>query len=316
MTKIFTKQEIMEVIPKLDLISEIEKGFIAFSEGNVNVPPIGEMIFDEPPGEVHIKSGYITHDEYYVIKIASGFNNNLSLGLATNNGVMLVFSSKTGQLLAVLLDEGYLTALQTAAAGAIAAKYLAPKKITKIGIIGTGIQARLQLEYLEKVTTCKDVMVWGRSETNAKKYALEMEEKGFNVTIAKTTADIGSNCNLIVTTTPAVSPIILDKHIRKGTHITAIGSDTSEKNELEPVTLARANIVVTDSLEQCRTSGEIFQTWINGLISDHEVLELGNIIKDKAFQRSADNQLTIADLTGVAVQDIQIAKAVYKQLAK
>ena len=316
MTKVYTKQEILEVIPNINLVTELENGFMAFSEGKVTVPPTSEMFFEHPPGDMHIKYGYIEESPYYIVKLASNFINNESLGLPKTNGTFMVFSSKTGQLLAVFLEEGHLTAIRTAVAGAIAAKYLAPKKISGIGIIGTGMQAKLQLEYLEKVTDCKNVLVWGRSEARAKSYAAEMGKKGFDVQIAKNTAEIGGNCNLIVTTTAATSPVILDKHIRKGTHITAIGADNSEKNELEPITLARANLVVTDSLEQCRTSGEIFQTWINGLISDNDVLELGNIIKDKAFQRSSETQLTVADLTGAAIQDIQIAKAVYEQLTK
>ena len=316
MTKVFTRQEILEVIPNIDLITELERGFIAFSEGKAMVPLPGEMFFEELQGEVQIKYGHLENDPYYIVKIASIFPGNITSGLATSNGSMLVFSAKNGQLLAVLLEEGKLTAVRTAVAGAVAAKYLAPKKITCIGIIGTGAQARLQLEYLEKVTDCKDVLVWGRNEAHAKAYAEDMNKKGFNVKVAKNTADIGSSCNLIVTATASVAPVILDKHIRKGTHITAIGADNSEKNELEPLTLARANLVVTDSLEQSRSSGEVFQTWINGLISDNDVLELGNIIRDKAFQRSAENQITVADLTGAAIQDIQIAKAVYEQLSK
>ncbi|MEM1136235.1 MAG: ornithine cyclodeaminase family protein [Bacteroidota bacterium] len=314
MTKIFTKKEIKEATKHIDLLSEIEKGLVTFSAGNVNVPPIGEMLFEEPPGEVHIKYGYIANDDYYVIKIASGFYKNPALGLPSANGTMLVFSQKTGELLSVLLDEGYLTSLRTAATGAIVAKYLAPKKITKIGIIGTGIQAQLQLEYLEKVTDCKEVLVWGRNKKHVKAYVENMRKVGFQVEIAPNTAEIGRNCNLIVTCTPSAEPLILDKHIGRGTHITAIGSDTSEKNELEALTLAKADIVVTDSLEQCRSRGEIFQAWINGLISDDNVQELGNVITDKSFQRNADSQLTIADLTGVAVQDIQTAKAVYQYL--
>jgi len=315
MTKIFTQQEIIKVVPELDLISEIENGFTYFSEGQVNVPQRGELYFDEPPGEVRINYGNILQDDYYVVKMSSAFPQNTSLGLSSTNGVVLIFHSKSGQLLAVLLDKGYLTSVSTAVAGAVVAKYMAPKKISKIGVIGTGTQARLQLEYLEKVTNCKEVLVWGRNSTNAQKYAAEMSKKGFNVEVVKTTADIGQNANFIITTTPAIEPILLDKHIRKGTHITAVGANDSEKNELEPVTIARADIVVTDSLDQSRSSGEIFQTWINGLISDDDVLELGNVIKDKAFQRASENQVTVADLTGMAVQDIQIAKAVYKHLA-
>ena len=317
MTKIFSLEEIKEAAKQVDLGKGIEDGFVSFSEGKVVVPPVGEMLFDQPPGEVHIKYGYLNEDDFYVIKIASGFYDNTKvLGIPSANGLMLVFSKKTGELLSILLDEGYLTSVRTAVAGALVAKYLAPKNISKIGIIGTGIQAKLQLEYLENVTDCKEVLVWGRNKKHAKAYEVEMGKKGFKVTIASDTSEIGRNCNLIITATSSVEPLLFDKHIKRGTHITAVGSDTSEKNELEPLILAKADIVITDSLEQCRSRGEVFQAWINGLISDNNVLELGNVIKDKAFQRTSEDQITVADLTGVAVQDIQIAKAVYSFLSK
>lgn len=116
---------------------------------------------DNPPGDVHLKYGYIQGDAYYVIKIASGFYENQKLGLPSSNGLMLLFCQKTGELLSILLDEGYLTDLRTATAGAIAAKYLAPRKVNCIGIVGTGTQARLQLRNLKRITDCRNVIVWG-----------------------------------------------------------------------------------------------------------------------------------------------------------
>ncbi len=126
------------------------------------VPPVGELLLDK--GEVHIKYGYLEQDEYYVIKIASGFYDNPKIGLSSSNGLMLLFSQQTGELLSILLDEGYLTDTRTAVAGAIAAKHLAPKNVSRIGIVGTGTRARLQLEYLKQVTDCRQVLAWGRGE--------------------------------------------------------------------------------------------------------------------------------------------------------
>ena len=128
------------------------------------VPPVGELVLQDPPGDVHIKYGYLTDDDYYVIKIASGFYENPKLGLPSSNGLMLVFEQKTGELRSILLDEGHLTDVRTAVAGAIAARYLAPSNVSRIGILGTGIQARLQLQYLQPVTSCRDVIVCGRDQ--------------------------------------------------------------------------------------------------------------------------------------------------------
>jgi ornithine cyclodeaminase len=164
--RIINLHDIKKIMKSVDIISAIEEGFIAYSTGNCVVPPIGELLFKTPPGEVHIKSGYIRGDDYYVIKIASGFYNNQAFNLPSSNGLMMLFSQKTGELLTILLDEGYLTHIRTGAAGAIAAKYLAPSSVNCIGIIGTGTQARLQLSFLRSIIPCRNVMVFGRNYGN------------------------------------------------------------------------------------------------------------------------------------------------------
>ena len=135
--RIVSLEEIKAVLPKIDLMQEIETGFRAYSNGEVIVPPVGELNFENPPGDVHIKYGYIRDDDVYVIKIASGFYQNKLLGLSNGQGMMLVFDQKSGKPIGLLHDEGYLTDVRTAVAGAICAKYLAPNNIETIGIIGT-----------------------------------------------------------------------------------------------------------------------------------------------------------------------------------
>ena len=161
-TKVFTLEQIKQAINISELLPAIEEGFKLYSQGKVVVPPVGHLNFENPPGDTHIKYGYIRHDEYYVIKVASGFYDNPKIGLSSSNGLMLVFSQKTGELPGILLDEGYLTDVRTAVAGAIVAKYLAPKHVRKVGIVGTGIQAHLQLKLLQYVTDCNEVIVYGR----------------------------------------------------------------------------------------------------------------------------------------------------------
>jgi ornithine cyclodeaminase len=309
---LITLDQIRKVLPELDLLPEIEEGFRAYSDGKVVVPPVGEMFLEK--GEVHIKYGYVKGEQYYVIKIASGFYGNPDLGLSSSNGLMLLFSQETGQLLSVLLDEGFLTDVRTAMAGAIAARHLAPGTINSIGILGTGTQARLQLKYLKEVTECRQVSVWGRSEEKLQVFRSEMESEGFSIEATARAADITSRCNLIVSTTPSKSPLLFWKDIRPGTHITAIGSDTPEKQELDPVILKHADIVVADSLEQCRLRGEIHQALKAGAINHSKPVELGNVISGARPGRSSDSQISVADLTGVAVQDIRIASEVYRAI--
>jgi len=313
LTKIVKLKEIKEILKEIDPIKEIEMGFVEYSKGNVVVPPVGEMIFKNPPGDVHIKYGYIKEDRFYVIKIASGFYENIKLGLPSYSGLMLLFNQKTGELLCTLLDEGHLTNIRTAAAGAVVAKYLAPKKVKRIGIFGTGEQARLQLEYLKSHINCNEVIVWGRAQEKLDAYVQDMESFGFKIETTLDSADVTSTCNLIVTCTPATSPLISSDQVMKGTHITAMGSDTPEKQELDAKILQLADRIVVDSINQVLTRGESFHALEQGLISQADLLELGNVIQDKKLQRHSDDEITIADLTGVAVQDIQIAKAVWSK---
>ena len=308
--KILTRQQIEEILPTLDLIPEIENGFLAYSEGKAIIPPIGEMILDK--GEVHIKYGYLKNGENYVVKIASGFYEGPGSGQMISNGIMLLFSQQNGQPLCALLDEGLLTNIRTAIAGAIVAKNLAPAKVHKIGIVGAGTQARLQLSYLKNVVNCKEVLVWGIRREECQSYKTRMEKEGFVVNIADDVGQIQDQCKLIVTATPSYTPLLDVTHLKKGTHITAVGSDTPEKQELDPGILKRADLLVADSIEQCKKRGEIFKALASGFIEKSKPVELGQIISGKVAGRNSEEQITVADLTGVAVQDLAIASAVYQ----
>ena len=149
--RLFSPEEIRKRLETIDPITCVEEAFRSFSRGEAIVPPPGELIFENPPGDVHIKYGYIGGGEFYVVKIASGFYENPRHGLPSSNGVMLAFNRQTGALAAILDDRGHLTDMRTAAAGAVAAKYLAPADVETIGVIGTGMQAELQVKFLQSV---------------------------------------------------------------------------------------------------------------------------------------------------------------------
>ncbi|MBW2614554.1 MAG: ornithine cyclodeaminase family protein [Deltaproteobacteria bacterium] len=314
MSKIYNLAQIKGILNSLQPIQEIEKGFMAYSAGKAVIPPVGEMLFEDPPGDIHIKYGYLVDDDYYVIKIASGFFESPATSRYTSDGLILLFKKGTGELVCALLDECHLTNVRTAAAGAVSAKYLAPKNIGCIGVLGAGTQGRMQVEYLAPVIDCKEVMVWGMNQNELDDYKKDMEPLGYRIQTTLNTEDITDRCNLIVTATPSKSPLLSADQIRKGTHITAMGSDTPEKNELDPRILQKADIVVADSISQCLSRGEIHQALRVGLLEKERIVELGNVIARPELRRISEEQITIADLTGVAVQDIQIAKAVFHAL--
>ena len=314
MTKVLELDEIKRRISVPDLIQAIEDGFVLYSDGKVVVPPVGFLNFENPPGDVHIKYGYVKGDDVYVLKIASGFYDNAKLGVPSADGVLLVFSQKTGHIEVVLHDECWLTDMRTAAAGAVAARHLAPKTVQAVGIVGAGTQARMQLELLKDIVDCQQCYVWGR---DADKVAAMIDELNGNDTIrgwaliVEAAADLDelcAKCNLIVTTTSAREALIHADQVQPGTHITAMGSDDHGKQELGADVLAKADIVVADSVSQCVDHGECFHAVKSGLINEVDIIELGTLISEPSLGRANDEQITVADLTGVAIQDIQAAK--------
>jgi ornithine cyclodeaminase len=306
--------EIKKALASIDPLPLIEAGFVAYSRGQVVVPPVGELLFDDPPGDVHIKYGYIRGGDVYVIKIASGFPDNPKRGLPGGDGLMLVFDQKTGVLRAVLLDEGTLTNLRTAVAGAVVAKYLAPRDVTAAGILGAGVQGRMQLEWLRRVRRFDRAVVWGISDEELEAYRRDMERPGLSIVTTRRAEDVAAASNLIVTCTPSTEPLLEAAWIRPGTHITAMGSDTAAKQELDPRILAKADRVVVDSLSQSEMRGEVFRAVTAGALKRGCLVELGRVIEEPGLQRSAEAEITVADLTGVAVQDIQIAAAVWDRI--
>jgi ornithine cyclodeaminase len=316
MPAVMQLDQIKELVDIPQLIEDIEAGFVLYSQGRVQVPPVGFLHFDDPPGDVHIKYGSVTDGEFYVMKMASAFPNNVALGVPVGNGVILVFSRKTGALDLVLMDEGWLTDIRTAAAGAVAARHLAPSKVNHIGIVGTGVQAALQLELLQHVVDCGSCIIWGRNSTNVRDLIERLQAKphfrkwGLEFQEAPDMDSLTSQCELIVTATPARAPLIRANQVRPGTHITAVGSDDHGKQELEAALLGRADVIVADSIAQCVDHGECFHAVQDGSLDEGAIRELGTVIEDPTLGRVDDQQITVADSTGVAIQDIQIATMV------
>jgi ornithine cyclodeaminase len=302
MATVYTRSEIERVLHPGEVIAAMEYAFVAYSRDQSVVPPVGQLEFEDPPGDCHIKYGYLKDGATFTVKIATGFWKNPEVGLPSSNGVVLVFSKKTGELLTILEDEGHLTDVRTAAAGAVAAKYLAPPNIEWIGIIGSGTQAKLQLEYLREVTSCRKVLLWARSVERARTFAVE----GFQIEIVQTVQELAELARLIVTATSSRGWLLGFRDLHPGTHVTAVGADGGGKQELEASVFKLANIVVVDSRSQCSEYGETSFALDQGFTRREALFELGEVIGNASIRRQPED-ISIADLTGVAVQDIAIA---------
>jgi ornithine cyclodeaminase len=306
--EIYTQQQIMASLNLEEAASRVAEGFVAYTQGLVQVPPVQSFQFASRNGDCCVKSAWILEDELFSVRISAGFYDNPAKGLPSNDGLTLLISAHTGRPVAMLRDEGWLTSMRTALAGQIVARAMAPTHVTGIGIVGTGTQARLQLEHLMPVTECRSVTVFGRDPQRLKGYREFAESLGFKVTTTEDAAVVAMNANLIVTATASREAIIMSDWVRPGTHITALGADGYGKQELDVQLVARADVIVVDSADQCIKFGEIAQAVASRLIEETSLVALGSVLSGERRGRLNDQQITIADLTGLGVQDTQIAK--------
>lgn len=312
--EILSRKQIEEVLSIPKVLRAIEQGFISYSRGEVVIPPVGSLHFDSPPGDCHIKYGHVKSGKYYVVKIVSGFYDNPKNGLPSNNGLVLLFDKQNGNPVCALLDEGYLTDIRTAAAGSVAAKYLAPKVVSCVGIVGTGAQAYYQLKFLSFATECRRAMIWGRDIEKARKMAKHPDLREWTFEIAESLEQLTSKCNLIVTTTNSSHPLLFSDQVRPGTHITAVGADDIGKQEVDEKIFIKADKVIVDSRSQCSLFGDVSHALKKGMIRPEKLIELGEVLTNPSLGRTSENQVTVCDLTGIAIQDLQIAQSVYEEL--
>jgi ornithine cyclodeaminase len=306
---ILTESELRGLV-KLDLpaIDVVERAFAALASGKVVMPPILSMAIPEANGEVDVKTAWIPGFEGFAIKVSPGFFDNPKIGLPSLNGLMILFSAKTGLVEALLLDNGYLTDVRTAAAGAVAARHLAPSRVVTAGVIGTGLQARLQLQAAHLVRPFDRVLVWGRDAAKAQACARDIAAAlPVVASFEPDPARLVAASQLVVTTTPAEHPVLKADWLHPGLHVTAMGSDQSGKNEIEPAALAAADLYVCDRVSQCELLGELRSALAAGLWDRGKPPELGEIVTGAKPGRTSDDQVTICDLTGTGAQDTAIA---------
>ncbi|QDC00412.1 ectoine utilization protein EutC [Mesorhizobium sp. 8] len=307
---ILTEADLRKIVRlDLDAVACVENAFRALATLPVAMPPILRLDIPEHNGEVDVKTAYVPGIDGFAIKISPGFFDNPKIGLPSTNGMMVLLSAKTGLVEALLLDNGYLTDVRTAAAGAVAAKHLARPDATVATIFGAGMQARLQLEALKLVRPIEGACIWARDRLKAERTAAELREKlGIAVRAETDAARAVTGADIIVTTTPSTEPLIHAGFVTAGQHITAMGSDAEHKNEIAPAILKLADLYVADSAKQTRRLGELHHAIDAGLISaDADVAELGAVIAGKRHGRRDASDITVADLTGTGVQDTAIA---------
>jgi len=308
--KILTEAELRRIVPlDLDAIACVEDAFHALATKAVSMPPILRLDMPEERGEVDVKTAYVPGLDGFAIKISPGFFDNPKLGLPSTNGLMVLLSTKTGLVQAVLLDNGYLTDVRTAAAGAVAARHLSRPDAAVAAIFGAGMQARLQLEALRLVRPIREARIWARDAAKAEAAAAELTEGlGFPVRADADGRAVVDGADIIVTTTPSETPVLRANWLKLGQHITAMGSDAEHKNEIEPAIITGASLYVADSLKQTRRLGELHHAIEVGLVTESAIFpELGEIIAGRKPGRSGPDDITVADLTGTGIQDTAIA---------
>jgi len=289
-------------------VDAMRDAFRADGDGRAHVPAVINLDVPRHRGEFHVKTAYIDGIRHVAVKIASGFYDNPSKGLPSGSGLMAVFDATTGMPVALLLDNGFLTDIRTGAAGAIAAEALAPKAIRTVGVLGSGLQARYQIQCLTCVREFREIVAWSPTPAHLDSYCAEMRAAGFDARAASSPRDVCVNADVLITTTPSREPLVLAEWLRPGQHVTAPGSDSPGKQELDAGCLVRADLLVVDRVTQCAAFGELRHALDAGIFrADRVHAELGELVAGVKPGRTSADQLTIADLTGVGFQDTAIA---------
>lgn len=297
--RILRRADVEAALPMGACIDAVEAAFVAYSGGRAELPEVIHLDVPEAGGEIHVKAGHLHGAPAYAVKVASGFYGGSPPAI---DGLVLVFDATTGAPLAILLDGGFVTDQRTGAAGGVAARWLAPQAVGTAAVVGTGLQARKQVEALRVVRPdVREIRVWGRSSEHAAAAAADV---GGNV--AATVEEAVRGADVVITCTASREPLVLSDWIEDGAHVTAVGSDGVGKQELDPELLRRADVLAVDSVDQCARLGELQHAPDRAA----RATELGTIVAGRAPGRTDPGQLTVCDLTGVGVQDVAAAAAV------
>jgi ornithine cyclodeaminase len=320
---ILRQPEIRALLDPRACIAAMEQAFTAYSTGRAQLPSVIHLDIPEEDrsqkrGEIHIKAGYLHGGPYYAVKIVSGFPHNTQLGLSANDGMVVVFDAHTGAPAAFLLDNGLITDFRTGAAGAVAAKYLARKKIAVVAVIGTGGQARYQVEMLALQRDFSELRLWGRDPHKAQACADDLSKRraipACNFAVTESVQHAVEGVDLVITVTASSEPLLRAAWLKPGVTVIAVGSDAPDKQELDVDVLARADKIVADSTAQCLRLGEIHHAVERGTITKEKIYaELGEITAGLKPGRTSEDEIIVCDLTGVGVQDVAAATLVLER---
>jgi len=311
---ILREADVRAALDMPSLIDAVERAFAAYSTGRAELPSVIHLDVPEAKGEIHVKAGHIHGESHYAVKMASGF---YALDPPAIDGLVIAFDARTGAPAAFLLDNGYLTDARTGAAGGVAARHLAPAATRNVAVIGTGLQARYQLDALAaERPDFREVRIWGRNPEHARTCVEELrgrpglpEACAFDVAASVPEAVAGAD--VVITCTASREPLVRAEWLGPGAHVTAVGSDGADKQELDVGILAAADLLVVDSRTQCAQIGELHHALdAEVVLSPDEVTELGEIAAGRKAGRTSEDQLTVCDLTGVGVQDVAAAALV------
>jgi ornithine cyclodeaminase len=321
---ILREPEIRALLDPQACIAAMEKAFAAYSTGQAQLPgiihlDIPENGLSQKRGEIHIKAGYLHGGPYYAVKIVSGFPNNSRLGLPANDGMIVVFDAHTGAPAAFLLDNGFITDFRTGAAGAVAAKHLARQKIATVAVIGTGAQARYQVEMLALERSFSEARIWGRDPQKAQARADDLAKSpgisACNFAVTESVQEAVRDADIVITVTASREPLVRAAWLKPGATVIAVGSDDPDKQELDVDVLAGADKIVADSIVQCLRLGEIHHAVERKAIAKEKIhAELGEITAGLKPGRTSEDEIIVCDLTGVGVQDAAAASLVLERV--
>ncbi len=316
-TLILSQKDISQIIDLKKATYAVEKAFGQYALGKTQMPAKIYLHLPQCNGDFRAMPAFLeisSRESACALKWVNVHPDNRKIGLPTVMGTLILSDPWTGFPLSIM-DATYITSVRTAAAGAVAAKYLARLNSKVVALVGCGVQARGQLQALRMLFNIREVRVWGNEVKEIKKFMRQMRKTQEKMVLTLDIRTCVQEADIIVTTTPSRRPLVKFEWLKEGVHINAIGADAPGKEELDPKILKHAKIVI-DDWEQASHSGEINVPLAEKLISRKDIYAtLGDIVIGKKKGRANAHEITVFDSTGLAIQDTAVAYQIY-HLAK
>ncbi|MDK1491745.1 ornithine cyclodeaminase family protein [Sinorhizobium sp. 7-81] len=313
-TLLLKKDEVRRLIGMTEVIGAVEEAYRAFSSDQVEQPDYIGMHLPSPRGEIDFKLGYYKVNEVISMKASSGgfINNPTAHGVPSGMGTILLFDARSCALICVM-DGSLIIGLRTGAAGAVSVKALARKNARTIASIGTGNQARMQIRAINEIMKIEEIHAWDSTPDTLSRYKTDIEsEFDIPVIVANSKKEAVEQADILITTTRGTGSLVEADWVKPGTHIVAIGTDQRGKQELDPELFRNAKIIV-DSISQCTEKGETWHPLNRNIIAKNDIHgEIGEVLLGRKAGRESDDEITIFDSTGMAIQDNTTASKIYQ----